>query len=136
MTKLIIWDQAEFTTRIELIDQQHKRLVEMINVLHDAMLNRKSATIFRDVLDQAIDYTVYHFGTEESLMEQYQYPDRAEHTLEHNEFKMKVLNYRANLDTPSLLALEFSQFLRSWLLEHTMTSDRDLGRFLSRHNFS
>lgn len=133
---LILWDNDQFSTRISIIDEQHKRLVEMINALHEAMLNRKGTPAIQDVLAQAIDYTVYHFGTEEKLMEEHHYPGLEKHRTQHNKFKEKVLEFKNNLSTTPTVTLEFSHFLRGWLLEHIMVSDKDLGIFLNHKGLS
>ena len=71
------WDES-LSVGINVIDAQHKRIVQYINELATARDNGDRATIGK-VLDGMIDYTVTHFAFEESLMERAGYPILREH---------------------------------------------------------
>ncbi|MEW8014522.1 MAG: bacteriohemerythrin [Candidatus Sedimenticola endophacoides] len=60
-------------TGISVIDEQHKRIVDYINELHDAQQTLDKRRV-GEVIDELVDYTVSHFAFEESLMEQAGYP--------------------------------------------------------------
>ena len=64
----IIWE-SKLDTGIDVIDHQHRRIVDYINDLEIAktMGDKKKVT---DVIEQLIDYTQSHFGFEESMMEE------------------------------------------------------------------
>ena len=69
---LLIW-QDDLNTGIEVIDHQHRRIVEMINHLHVAQTSLQRLVV-SDVIDELIDYTLSHFAFEEELMEEAGYP--------------------------------------------------------------
>ena len=50
-------------TGIEVIDGQHKRIVDYINQLHDARLSQNRKVIGK-VIEDTVDYTLSHFGFE------------------------------------------------------------------------
>ncbi len=81
---LITWSD-QLTVGIEEIDQQHQKLVQLINGLHNHMLAGDASDIMNKVLDRVIEYTGFHFKTEEQLMLKYSYPDSEAHQHEHNE---------------------------------------------------
>ncbi len=81
------------------IDGDHKRLVELINTLHDAMMQRKGAQLFVGVLDALIDYTKTHFRREEGIMTSHAYPQYCAHKREHDAFVGKVSNLQKGLRT-------------------------------------
>ena len=63
---LLIW-QDDLNTGIEVIDDQHRRIVSMINQLHQAQTGA-SALVVADVMDELVDYTLSHFAFEEELI--------------------------------------------------------------------
>ncbi|MFN3309093.1 MAG: bacteriohemerythrin, partial [Anaerolineales bacterium] len=65
---LITWSD-EFSVNIKEIDNQHRQLIEMVNQLQRAMKEGKGAAALNDILQRLIDYTDYHFSTEERMME-------------------------------------------------------------------
>ncbi|MEI6315089.1 MAG: bacteriohemerythrin, partial [Syntrophus sp. (in: bacteria)] len=74
----IVWD-PEFSVNIKVIDEQHKKLVDTINMLYDAMSEGKGSTVLADIFNNLAEYTTVHFATEEDFMIRFSYPDYAEH---------------------------------------------------------
>jgi hemerythrin-like metal-binding protein len=64
MIELIVWSD-ELSVNIEEIDKQHKKLIDVINVLFNAMIEGKTQNIIDTIIDDLIDYAKYHFSTEE-----------------------------------------------------------------------
>ena len=87
------WQDA-YLTHIDELDEQHQRLVGLINDLYTDLQNcpedmQKRACIAK-TLDELVDYSIYHFSAEEKLMQEYDYPEYEQHKSEHEEFKRKV----------------------------------------------
>ena len=59
---------AQYETGILLVDTQHKKLVDAINTLHDAMKEGKGKEKIESTLNFLVEYTVLHFSAEEKLM--------------------------------------------------------------------
>ncbi|MEW8014230.1 MAG: hemerythrin domain-containing protein [Candidatus Sedimenticola endophacoides] len=57
----LVWDDA-FNTGVEVIDHQHRRLVQLINALYGAKVNHDAGGV-ADVMDQLVEYTVGHFAS-------------------------------------------------------------------------
>ena len=74
-----------FSVDIQKIDEQHKKFISLINVLHDAMLQGKTEEVVGPVLKELQQYVIFHFKSEESWMELYHYPDMNMHKFEHEE---------------------------------------------------
>lgn len=70
---LIQWDDS-FSVKVAEIDQQHKRLIVMINELHDAMKQGKGKDALGKIINGLISYTATHFDTEERYFDQFEYP--------------------------------------------------------------
>jgi len=121
----------KLSVKISLIDEQHKKLIEIINDLHDAMITGQGKTIMDDVLARLIDYTKFHFSTEEHLMEQYNYPDRVHHETQHIELTSQVGQlYLKVKENKSSVTIETMNFLKDWLNHHILETDKKLGVFL------
>lgn len=127
----IAWD-AKLSTGVKTIDDQHKVLVALINELHDAMSVGKGKQVIADVLKRLIDYTVSHFSTEEKFMTQYGYPQISDQKSEHSKFVDKVSEFQAGFNGGKItISLEVMFFLKDWLVNHILSTDKKMGVFLS-----
>ena len=95
---LIDW-KPNLSVNIEQIDGEHKKLVDMINGLHDAMKSGKSKERLGWLLNELVGYAGVHFGTEETLMDRYAYPSTLLHKLEHKKFVGQVGEFKKQFDS-------------------------------------
>jgi len=116
------------------MDNQHKKLFELVSELHGAMGEGHGKDVVDNVLHKLIDYTVNHFSAEEKLMEKYKYPGLLAHRAEHKALTDKVLAFKKDFEagtgsvTPQLM-----MFLQQWLRNHIQTVDQRYGEFLNAH---
>jgi hemerythrin len=121
---LIIWID-KYSTGFKDIDAQHKKLVNLINSLFDAIGQKNRKTLLNQAFTELVNYAVYHFDLEEKLMIQYKYPDYANHKKEHLLFVEKVNKYLADFDKgDDKVLLKIINFLKDWLLQHIMGTDK------------
>lgn len=73
------------------IDAQHKKLVDMVNGLQDAMKAGKAETILLRIVEEMKQYAASHFGLEERYMRDNGYPEYLTHKSEHDKFVTKVI---------------------------------------------
>ncbi|MDD2699926.1 MAG: bacteriohemerythrin [Sideroxydans sp.] len=83
---------------IEVIDQQHRRIVEYINQLDGARSNGMSNEEIAWLLNDLVDYTISHFGFEESLQEEANYPFLASHKKVHELFAKRIADFQKRND--------------------------------------
>ncbi len=129
---LLSWGSL-FETKITEIDNQHKRLVDLLNQVHDAVRNNKGEEIMNKALSDLVNYTKSHFATEERLMSQHGYPDYNNHKKEHEALGEKVQEFQqryAKSSKDPLLVQELSIFLKGWLTNHIVGSDKKYAPFL------
>jgi hemerythrin-like metal-binding protein len=113
------------------IDAQHRRLVELVNELDDAMRAGHGRDVVGGVLDELIRYTVYHFAFEEKLMDQYAIATASAHKTEHKKLVADVNAFKARFDKGSAaVTTELMTFLRSWLSDHILKTDKALAKEL------
>lgn len=117
---------------IEIIDKQHRRIVDYINMLYDALSRHESAKV-DDVLNQLVDYTVTHFAFEESLMAQAGYPYIEAHTNVHRAFTDRIHNYKTRLAKGEDIGKHLLSDLRIWLTNHIKQEDRDYANKVQAH---
>ncbi len=120
-----------YSINIPEIDNQHKRLVALLNSLYSAMSVGKGKNIMSEIIDELSDYTSTHFRTEEVKMRMLDYPEFVQHKKEHELFIEKVSAFRADFNKGNAkVTIEVVNFLRDWLLNHIQEVDARLGRYL------
>jgi hemerythrin len=114
----------ELELGIDVIDQQHRRIVEYMNELHDAMMQKNDEAVGR-VIEALVDYTLTHFAFEESLMEKGGYPLTEPHRAVHENFTRQIHRYREEHQNGAEVAKKLLSSLRVWLTNHISRYDRD-----------
>jgi len=129
-TDYVEW-KDEYSVGIDSIDQQHKRLIHLINQLHTAVDYSTGEEFEREALDELVDYTKTHFSYEEGLMEDNGYPDFEPHKAQHQEMFKKVeevlSEYEQDQDAAMMNAVEY---LKDWLINHINGTDKEYSSYL------
>jgi len=130
--KDIVWDQI-LSVGVDEIDEDHRKLVNIFNILNQAVVDEESPQYLAAILAELINCTVWHFSHEERLMLKHRYDATEEHKAEHHE----LIKSAQELQQEILLANkpmvdEHIEFLERWLTEHILTADLRLGSHLSQ----
>ena len=138
-------DQFAFTdkyrTGIELVDDEHKRLFEIIkdtnDVIHTELLHDKYDEIMR-LLAELREYTEVHFSDEEAMMERIHYPDIDAQKRAHSAFvgrlvEIDLSELDAMDDNQEEYLQDLIQFLLSWLSNHILGMDKKIGAYITEH---
>lgn len=131
------WDKS-LSVGIEKLDAQHRRLVELVNALHEAVAAQDRNEVVRELVARLKDYVREHFATEEGFMAAHGYPDPEAdaHKEQHAFFTRNVFDFEAGCpDTDTPFAATF-EFLKDWLREHILNTDKKLGAFLASRGVS
>lgn len=113
------------------IDAQHKNLLAQINQLHDSMKEGKGKEALGKTLDELVTYTAYHFKTEERFFLKFAYPDTPAHKKEHDDLTKKAVDLKDKYSKGQMvLTIEVMNFLKDWLTNHIMVSDKKYAPFL------
>lgn len=119
-----------FSTGIAKFDEQHQKLVAMLNDLYLAMSEGREAETLGRILTDLIAYTETHFADEEEMMNRYGYPSLADHKQEHRELAVRVGALAADFETDkSVLSEQAAVFLKEWLKKHIIGSDLKYGTY-------
>jgi hemerythrin-like metal-binding protein len=131
---LITWNDY-FVTGIDIIDEQHRWLIDLINqaapmlVLPYASSNQAAD----ELLGRLTDYAVFHFQTEHRLMAEYAIDPRhsQHHQHSHGEFAARVAEMRKRYEADGdVSGGELLTFLANWLVFHILSDDKVLTRQL------
>ncbi|AEB59831.1 MULTISPECIES: bacteriohemerythrin [Ectopseudomonas] len=114
----------DLDTGIRVIDDQHRRIVAMINQLDDAQRTGSKAKV-ATVIDELIDYTVSHFAFEEAMLEEAGYVFTKAHKRVHALFIKRVEDYRQRFTSGEDIADELKGLLGRWLFSHIRSDDRN-----------
>ncbi|MED5608828.1 MULTISPECIES: bacteriohemerythrin [Pseudomonas] len=117
----LVW-QDDLNTGIQVIDNQHKRIVEMINQLHEAQGTLDKARV-GEVIEELVDYTQSHFAFEETLLEDSGYQFTRAHKKVHELFIKRVSDYRLRFAAGEDVAEELKGLLGRWLFTHIRNDD-------------
>ncbi len=128
---LMTWTD-QLSVNVQQVDSQHKKLVELLNNFHDSMKLGKGKEAMGKTFSALLDYTVYHFGTEEDFFKKYGYPNSATHKKEHEALTKQVLELSERFSRGEpVVSAETMTFLKNWLNDHILGSDKKYGPFLN-----
>jgi len=130
--KDLIWDNT-LSVEVDEIDEDHRRLVELFNLLTHAIEEGAAANYVEAVLEELISCTIWHFRHEERLMLKYGYDGAMEHKAEHQQLveSAKAMQQKL-LQAGTVASSEDIQFLEHWLTGHILGADMDLGAYLGK----
>ena len=134
----IEWDNS-LAVGVELIDDQHKQLLEKLNDISKAIEADRGVEKIGNTLDFMLEYTDFHFSTEEKLMEELDYPDMKSHKALHREFVTTLKDMIKDFleDGPTReLATATNTLLLNWLIKHIKEIDHRFGEFLNEKGFA
>ena len=108
-----------------LIDDDHKKLIKMINNYHNAMQEGRGNEVIGKVLSNLSIYTAEHFKREEDEMRRINYSMSDEHRREHKQLLNDFEELQNELNNGKMmLASKMSKFLKDWWHIHISKSDK------------
>ena len=118
----------------ELIDGQHKEIIEKINKLVAACENGSCQLESIKMLDYLADYTEYHFQEEEALQKEVGYPGLEEHKKRHDEFRVAVKELHEMLEEEEGPSPRFVKAVQDnvidWFYRHIRGFDSSVAAYL------
>jgi hemerythrin len=127
---LVSWNPG-LSVNIKSIDDQHIKLIEMLNDFYDNITSRPNRENISKLISGMKAYTIEHFTDEERLMKTHGYPAYTGHKKEHDLFISKVSEVEDKFNSGRLvLSLEMTSFLFEWLKKHIQGTDMKYSEFL------
>ncbi len=132
------WNET-YSVGNEMVDSQHRKLVEMINELEHAYSVGQEISSIVGLYGSLADYAKYHFSTEEKMMREMGCEARhyERHCREHREFVGMVLKLHDALESADTkIASAILDYLIKWLMHHILGEDKAMMRMLEGRNAS
>lgn len=125
------WNEG-FSVGVQSLDNQHKKLFDMINTLHIAIHENKPREVTGHSLEELWDYAETHFEEEEVLMEKYGFEGFKQHKQAHNELDLRLNEIYSRFELgEAVISTELSGFLLKWLKEHILGVDKRYSAFMA-----
>lgn len=131
------WDTS-LSVGVAAIDNQHQLWIRRLGDIADAIDTFQGPQRVGEALSFLIDYTDFHFATEERAMDATQYPDMASHKAKHAE----LLDTLEQLEDEFLedgathiLADSINTLIFNWLTNHIREVDVRFGAFIKEQGY-
>jgi hemerythrin len=110
------------------IDDEHKRLLGIVDDLFVAIQMGHAQDRVHDVLQRLAEYTMTHFDHEERVMRECGYPNFEAHKAMHDEMRRRALELR---ESPNAVAEnDLLQFVKNWWVRHIQNQDKTYSPYL------
>jgi hemerythrin len=133
---LIQWND-KFNVGVRTLDGQHRKLIEIINELHEAMCQGHAKEVQAGLVQRLGQYAAEHLNTEEKMLRSNGYPDFAQHKAQHDTYILKMREFEQNVAAGKMtLAVTLLPFLKEWWTGHIMKTDQQYAGFFKQKGVS
>ncbi|MDK9700828.1 MAG: hemerythrin family protein [bacterium] len=128
---ILNWEE-KYAIGHPIIDQQHRNMLTIGNQLLLSLQTNRSKQETLQVLEALIAESELHFQTEEELMYRLGFGSYVNHKIDHDALKAQIKILMRECENDRVKAKNhLISIVRNWLLEHVMSYDKGLGRFLA-----
>jgi len=117
-----------------LRDLQHEELISIINELETAHESGRDKDVLDEVLPRLASYVLFHFGTEESMMQGSagSTAHAQRHRDQHRDFMARVESIKVRRDDDGRAVADLLDYIKRWLTAHIMKTDRELAGLIKQ----
>ena len=132
----ITWEDT-FSINVSEIDEQHKKLVRLINGLLAEISQGQRKAIIDKTLGEIFKYAAAAFKTEEHYFEEFGYPETTAHKKAHTYFVATLAAFKADFGAVRAeITIAVTNVLRDWLKDHIEVTDKKYGSFFKRNGLN
>ncbi len=129
----INWDDR-LSVGVPSIDDEHKKLIGLINDFYQDIYEKSPWEKIVETVRGLKEYTTYHFATEERYMSNLGFPGYVPHKAEHELFVKAVNDYQRKLDDGKfIVSVEITNFIKDWIKNHILGTDKKYSGFFVSH---
>jgi len=121
----------ELALEIKKIEDQHKRLYELLDLFYSGQKIGYSKEKLDKILDELIKLIIEHSFTEEALMERTGYPEFEKHKKEHEFIKRKIAEILMKRKKGKKYLVDALIFFEKAIYEHFKNFDKDFINFIN-----
>lgn len=124
---LIEW-KKEYSIGVPHLDNQHKKIVKIVNQAIRLQFSRHNEKEIEEILDNLQNYIKEHFKTEEEYMLKHQYAGYEVQKNEHNKFVDRLFDAQTEFfKSGRVTSINIFNFIWDWFSQHILTLDKKLG---------
>lgn len=128
--RFVEWKDS-LSVGIKTIDDDHKKLLGMINQLQTAAHYHTDDEMVESTLNELVEYTKYHFEREEKMMQEHNYPGFEDHKKQHEAMVTQVSKFIDEYRVDQTRTIDqVIVFLKTWLINHINGSDQEYAPYL------
>jgi hemerythrin-like metal-binding protein len=129
---LIRWNPA-FSTGLEKVDEQHKRLISLLNYMNDAVRKGEQKNVLGKALIVLAGYVAYHFATEETMLRQYGSYEVIGQKSHHDDLTRYIQGVRKEVDAGDIVIdQEVMNSLKAELINHLLNIVKKFEDFVDK----
>ena len=133
--EIVTWEE-NFSTGIELVDKQHRELVDLTNHLYQACIAGNDQMdldlVFKDTMSHMVEYVRCHFTAEQELMKRVNYPNYDLHKMQHDYFIKRIIVSAADYESGRKFAPNiFVRTLKDWVYSHIALYDKSYADYVA-----
>lgn len=130
---LMRWSD-DLSVGVTTVDNQHRKLVDLVNRLHAALMRGAANTEATGILNELVQYTVTHFKYEEEIHQRTGYPEAAAHKASHEQLVARIGELMKGLEAgTAAIGVDLMEFLKHWLINHIQKEDKRFGPHITHH---
>ena len=118
---LIVWKPG-YELGIQIIDEQHRGIVSIINSLFYGMTHKHGQSMLLPIADMVYDYTRIHFEIEEDFLKKCHFPSIDNHESLHKDLIDELHQFR-RVNILKKDPFQFMDFLKKWWIDHICDKD-------------
>jgi hemerythrin-like metal-binding protein len=129
---IVTWSE-KYAVGIELIDNQHRELVNLTNKLYQASRINEStlSQVFKDAMSQMVEYVRFHFTAELELLKRIKYPEYEKHKNLHDVLVKQILDSaKAAGEGKKFIPYKFTNDLKDWVFGHIAIFDQNYAAYV------
>ncbi len=119
----------DFDVGIDIMNEQHSRLFDIINKLYVVMKNEEPSKQVKAVINEIMEYAVFHLAEEEKLLKKNHFSDFDKHKKIHEKLLADAVALKSEYDKTQsvVVATKLMLFLKDWLIGHIKAQDTKYG---------
>ncbi len=123
--------KPEYNVNVSLIDDQHKKYLEILNLLREGIINKPGEEKISEIFFSLVHYAENHLIQEEIYFKNYQYPNFTQHKEAHKHFIDRIIKFREDYENgKDKVCEEMYGFLVDWFENHILKYDKEAFEFL------
>ncbi len=126
----MLWNK-NYEIGVSEVDNQHKKLFGIIekmeNALKEGRIDQEVGAIFKEL----VDYTKYHFKSEEEVMKKYGYPHLEKHKKLHAQLINEIKKLLLQLKEGKAVTIELFKLVKTWIVNHVLKEDLKIRSFIN-----